>query len=726
MLKKLVTVTMILSFVLAFGKDFQNVKQTRIISKTEDRVVLESDGLIHRMQVKRNNTSALLKGASEGVLDTILRFTPPKTSAYYDDLAADYQNNGAMGGMRDTVIKRYTLIAPGTVKKVMMQNKHAGTASLQFWGPCFYRTDESRYVNLPENSYTSGDVTVPGAQPLLPYSASWSCEAQDPEEQFNEMGQWAPQWNEIDLDATYPGMNPFLTGDSMELWIGYATDGVSGPSLWQDGEYFQTNVEWGWDIYSHSTLKYANPEPATYYVISSTNADDTKNALNHIMQIVVEYPAVPPFIENVTELSNMYATEATVKADVFDLDSESFTAQLQYKIGSDGEVQYTDMTPTGNGDEYEATLSGSVGDTIYYVVKGDDGELSQTSHSSYIEFVIKEKPAGKNILVVKDGGYSNDSLYYEVLGDEKTHYWLTSEEGGLHKSVINGGFDLIFITGYGTQIVPMFDEEDVYGIGEFLDNGGDLMLTDPDWAFANETATSKFYVGFQPGDFAYDYFGIDTLINDPANDDGSLADIEFTGFAEHPISADFTGGVTYGPLMYSILGASNWGDFPYPNDEATAGVMFIGATNNYPAAVSNKTETFGTIYCGFWPEVIAAEQFSEFETLINNIVNNTTAIEKQTENIAMEFALEQNYPNPFNPTTRIEFAIPERSQVSLKIYDINGQLVKTLTNSMKAQGRYDATWDATNSMGVKVSSGVYFYKLQTANNVITKKMLLMK
>ena len=92
----------------------------------------------------------------------------------------------------------------------------------------------------------------------------------------------------------------------------------------------------------------------------------------------------------------------------------------------------------------------------------------------------------------------------------------------------------------------------------------------------------------------------------------------------------------------------------------------------------------------------------------------------------LKFSLSQNFPNPFNPTTNIEFSIPEKSFVSLKIYDMNGKLVRRLSNGTKNQGRYLATWDAKNEFGFKVASGVYFYKLQTSNNVVTKKMLLMK
>jgi flagellar hook assembly protein FlgD len=88
--------------------------------------------------------------------------------------------------------------------------------------------------------------------------------------------------------------------------------------------------------------------------------------------------------------------------------------------------------------------------------------------------------------------------------------------------------------------------------------------------------------------------------------------------------------------------------------------------------------------------------------------------------------MSQNYPNPFNPTTSIEFSIPHSSKVELAIYNLKGQVVKTLVSRNLAAGNHIVNWNGKDNTGNQVSSGVYFYKLQTANANITKKMLLMK
>jgi len=88
---------------------------------------------------------------------------------------------------------------------------------------------------------------------------------------------------------------------------------------------------------------------------------------------------------------------------------------------------------------------------------------------------------------------------------------------------------------------------------------------------------------------------------------------------------------------------------------------------------------------------------------------------------AHTFDLLQNYPNPFNPSTNIEYTIPERSHVTLKIYDILGKEVTTLVDKMQDPGTYVSIWNAKN-----FSSGIYFYRLIAGNNVQTKRMVLNK
>jgi bilirubin oxidase len=103
------------------------------------------------------------------------------------------------------------------------------------------------------------------------------------------------------------------------------------------------------------------------------------------------------------------------------------------------------------------------------------------------------------------------------------------------------------------------------------------------------------------------------------------------------------------------------------------------------------------------------------------LVTNPTDVKEEKPSLPNSFSLYQNYPNPFNPSTTIEYQVPTSSFISLKIYDILGASITTLVNKEQKAGKYKVKFD-----GANLSSGIYFYKLQSVNLVEIKKMLLTK
>ena len=92
--------------------------------------------------------------------------------------------------------------------------------------------------------------------------------------------------------------------------------------------------------------------------------------------------------------------------------------------------------------------------------------------------------------------------------------------------------------------------------------------------------------------------------------------------------------------------------------------------------------------------------------------------------------LNGNYPNPFNPVTSIAYSIKDAGNVTIEVYNLKGQLVKTLVNEVKETGDHTAIWNGTDNSNKSVSSGVYFYKMVSVGSISTytssKKMILMK
>ncbi|MCB5269964.1 MAG: T9SS type A sorting domain-containing protein, partial [Candidatus Cloacimonadaceae bacterium] len=85
-----------------------------------------------------------------------------------------------------------------------------------------------------------------------------------------------------------------------------------------------------------------------------------------------------------------------------------------------------------------------------------------------------------------------------------------------------------------------------------------------------------------------------------------------------------------------------------------------------------------------------------------------------------------NYPNPFNPSTTISYSVPTDGDVALSIYNARGQLVNTLVNEYKSKGRYLIAWQAKDLRGASVASGVYYLRLRSGNQSISRKILLTK
>jgi hypothetical protein len=92
----------------------------------------------------------------------------------------------------------------------------------------------------------------------------------------------------------------------------------------------------------------------------------------------------------------------------------------------------------------------------------------------------------------------------------------------------------------------------------------------------------------------------------------------------------------------------------------------------------------------------------------------------------VSYALAQNYPNPFNPTTTIRYSLAKKSDVSLEIYNTLGQRIRTLFSGERTTGEYEVVWDGTNDNGGHVASGVYFYRLRTAEFNSVRKLVMIR
>lgn len=127
--------------------------------------------------------------------------------------------------------------------------------------------------------------------------------------------------------------------------------------------------------------------------------------------------------------------------------------------------------------------------------------------------------------------------------------------------------------------------------------------------------------------------------------------------------------------------------------QGTSGLNSITVAKNNDASAQNLFDT----------------NFSSIEGIYDNIISK------------INYNLYQNYPNPFNPSTALNYSISEQSNVSIKIYDVLGNVIFTLVNENKPKGNYKVEFNADN-----LSNGIYFYQMKSNEFIQTRKMLLLK
>ena len=117
---------------------------------------------------------------------------------------------------------------------------------------------------------------------------------------------------------------------------------------------------------------------------------------------------------------------------------------------------------------------------------------------------------------------------------------------------------------------------------------------------------------------------------------------------------------------------------------------------------------------------------SDLESKVVELITTTSVEGAHSNSLPTDFELKQNFPNPFNPNTTIQFQLPAASHMSLKIYNLDGQLIKTLISEQMTAGNHNVNWDGTNDLGIKVGSGLYFYRIQAGRFTTARRMILIK
>ena len=276
-------------------------------------------------------------------------------------------------------------------------------------------------------------------------------------------------------------------------------------------------------------------------------------------------------------------------------------------------------------------------------------------------------------------------------------------------------------------------------IGDYTDDkvGSDIQLNSsfayndgPDLEYGNNPPAFFTPILYAPGNTnissAVCFLGGDPFLSDP----GTAVQarnfmLGLNRFGEEIDPCTFSYGVVNGNVDCDTLNNKIW----FSGDPVTnIGWIFNTATdirmlvNVGPfTLLANSDYTVITAYAvgqgsGSLESITAARD------VVNYIKENVvTSIPEKKQQAPNSFILAQNYPNPFNPSTTIRYSIKKSGNVTLKIFDVLGRNVKTIQNGFKNAGEYRIEFNSE-----KLSSGIYYYQLRGGNNVLTKKMMVLK
>jgi len=189
------------------------------------------------------------------------------------------------------------------------------------------------------------------------------------------------------------------------------------------------------------------------------------------------------------------------------------------------------------------------------------------------------------------------------------------------------------------------------------------------------------------------------------------------------IYVSMSGGMTWqsadsGLTNKSVISFAASGPFVFAGTEGGGVFLSTDGGTSWSTVDTGLTDTFVSALTISGTNVLAGTGSGVWRRPLSEMI---TSVHPSLSGLPKEFKLDQNYPNPFNPTATISYSLPQKSFVTLKLYDLLGREVRILVNGEQEPGNYSRIVDAND-----LPSGVYFYRLQAGKFTDIKKMLMVK
>lgn len=321
---------------------------------------------------------------------------------------------------------------------------------------------------------------------------------------------------------------------------------------------------------------------------------------------------------------------------------------------------------------------------------------------------------------IPDGLYTihvNDiELFYEVysaevtVNDDTTHDVVMVPEGGTG-FILEGNIQESDGTNLANVPISLAGVDNNYFVQTISDDAGNYL-------FDNLEQGSYTLVVTQDGEEIYNY----TLqINQDMTWDIVIGVVEnevFEWIVADPETLYLENDINSSNISVRLVD-----DLGYPIEDVT--VFF--QTDLGMITSSSMTDANGVAQVTFWISTTPGVANISASTGINTISTQVTILNPVSNSTdAINNTLLSNYPNPFNPETTISYSMKEAGAVRIDIFNINGQIVKTLVNENKSVGNHKVVWNGEDEANNRCASGLYFYKMKSGSYSKTNKMILMK
>ncbi len=341
------------------------------------------------------------------------------------------------------------------------------------------------------------------------------------------------------------------------------------------------------------------------------------------------------------------------------------------------------------------TMEGMCLTTLTATVSSDPTLSNKGSFATFVDMPCVA-------IIDDDNGAANETYLATALEDAGycARVWDASSRGRPSIEELSSYSAVFWTTAGGDASYLSADDEQ--NLMDYLDGGGDLFMSSMGYLTARTA----------PNAFTQDYLHLDSWQDD-------VVAFSAAGVAGDQISDGMSLMLLAGPV------SSSGSDAMVLDTPAEA--IFSASSNVTGLKVAEGDHKIVFLSFAFENVKTATEDPNNQRTLVSRVMDwfmNTTGVDDLTIG---RLALGHNYPNPFNPTTNIAFSVPDGTEpVALRVYSVDGRLVRTLVDGAVPAGPHTVLWDGTNDAGVSVASGVYFARLSSAGETKQTKMALLK